>query len=321
MVHAVPFWAYVAFLAFIAGMLVLDLGVFHRKAHAVGVREAGIWTLVWIVLALAFGAVVWRWRGATAGLEYLTGYVIEKSLSVDNIFVFLVIFNYFSLPPRLYHLVLAWGIIGAVLLRGLMIGLGSALVARFDWVLYVFGAFLVYTAFKLAFQKDEKMVLKDRWLIRMARGLWPLRADYRSEDFFVRSRGRWAMTPLFLAVLAVESTDVMFATDSIPAIFAVTRDPFTVFTSNIFAILGLRAMFFLVAGVIHRFRYLRGGLALILGVIGVKMLAEEVYPVPVMASLSVVGAILAGSVGLSLLADRLDRGGAPRRRGKLRGRA
>lgn len=301
---AVPIWAWVAFLGFVLGMLALDLGVFHRKAHAVKLREAAAWAAVWVSLSLAFGSLVWLWRGKTAGLEFLTGYLIEEALSVDNLFVFLVIFNYFSLPARLYHKVLVWGILGAIVLRGVMIGLGAALVARFDWVLYIFGVFLIYTAFKLATQRDEKADLEDKWVIRIARRVWPLTTTYRGGRFFARLRdGRWAMTPLFVTVLAVESTDVVFALDSIPAIFAVTRDPFIVYTSNICAILGLRAVFFLIAGVIHRFRYLRAGLSLILGVIGLKMLTEHWIHVPVPVSLGLVGGILGASVGLSLLAD------------------
>ena len=322
--ESVPVWAWVSFIGFVLGMLALDLGVFHRKAHAVGLREAAVWTVVWISLALVFGLVVWQWRGPDRGLEYFTGFLIEKALSVDNIFVFLVIFNYFSLPARLYHKVLVWGIVGAIVLRGVMIGLGAALVARFDWVLYVFGVFLIYTAFKLATQRDEAVNLDEKWIIRVARRFWPLTTSYRGGSFFARIRGGrgargggLAMTPLFITVLAVESTDVVFATDSKPAIFAITRDPFIVFTSNIFAILGLRAIFFLIAGVIHKFRYLRAGLSLILGVIGLKMLTQHWVHVPVPVSLGAVGAILVGSVGLSLLADWRERrrasGGARRR--------
>lgn len=299
-------WAWVGFLAFVAAMLALDLGVFHRKAHAVGLREAAGLAAMWVSLALAFNLLIWFWRGPQRALEFLTGYLIEESLSVDNLFVFLIIFKYFSLPPTLYHRVLVWGILGAVVFRGIMIGLGVALITQFHWILYVFGALLVYTAIKLAIHKGDQVHPDRNVLVRLARRFWPVTRGYVGGRFFVRqANGRWAMTPLFIVVLAVESTDVLFATDSIPAIFAITRDPFIVFTSNIFAILGLRAIFFLLAGIIHKFRYLRYGLSLVLGFIGVKMLIEfwNVH-IPILVSLAAVGVILGASIGLSWLADR-----------------
>jgi tellurite resistance protein TerC len=318
--EAVSLWAWVGFLSFVGLMLALDLGVFHRKAHVVGVREAAIWTVVWILLALAFGVLVWHWRGPTRGLEYFAGFLIEKSLSVDNLFVFMVIFSYFGLPPLLYHRVLVWGIVGAVVLRGIMIAVGVALIAKFHWVLYLFGALLLYTAFKLATQRGDEVHPDRNVLVRLVRSVWPVTSRYSGGRFFVRDRRRgWAVTPLFVVVLAIESTDVVFATDSIPAIFAITRDPFIVFTSNIFAILGLRAIFFLIAGIIHKFRYLRTGLALVLGIIGLKMLAEDFVHVPILVSLGAVGLILAGSVALSLLADARERGVMRRRRARGRG--
>ncbi len=300
-------WIWVGFLAFVATMMALDLGVFHRKAHVLGLREAARWVAVWVSLALIFNLLVWAWRGPASALEFLTGYLIEKSLSVDNLFVFLVIFKYFALPVALYHTVLVWGIVGAVVLRGAMIGAGAALIMQFHWVLWLFGLFLIYTAIKLATQREEEVHPDRNALVRLARRIWPVTPRYVGGKFFVRRAGAWAMTPLFVVVLAVEGTDVLFATDSIPAIFAITRDPFIVFTSNIFAILGLRAIFFLLAGIIHKLRYLRYGLALVLGFIGVKMLIEAWVHIPTFLSLGIVGLILGGSVGLSLLADRRAR--------------
>lgn len=299
-------WMWAGFLAFVAVMMALDLGVFHRRAHAVSLREAGGMTVFWVGLALGFNLLIWAWRGPTSALEFTTGYLVEESLSVDNLFVFLIVFKYFALPASQYHRVLVWGIIGAVLMRGLMIGLGAALISRFHWILYLFGAALVVTAIRLAVSQEGEQVHPGRnLLVRLARRIWPVTHGYRGGAFFVRTRtGRLSMTPLLLVVLVVESTDVVFAVDSIPAIFAITTDPFIVFTSNIFAILGLRSIFFLLAGIIHKFRYLRYGLALVLGFIGVKMLVEPWVHIPILASLGVVGATLTGSVVLSLLADR-----------------
>jgi tellurite resistance protein TerC len=305
-----PAWVYAAFFAFVAVAVVVDLFVLHRKAHVVSLREAGAMALGWVSLAVGFNLLVWWWRGPTAALEFATGYLIEGSLSVDNLFVFLVIFKYFALPLAQHHRVLVWGILGAVLMRGLMIFTGAALVARFEWILDVFGALLVFAAVKLARQREGEAVDPRRnVLVRLARTVWPVTPRYHGGRFFVRlgRTGRLAATPLLLVVLMVESTDVIFAVDSIPAIFAITRDPFIVFTSNIFAILGLRAIFFLLAGVMHRFRYLRYGLAVVLGFIGLKMLAERWVHVPILLSLGFVGAALSASVGLSLLAEARER--------------
>ncbi len=298
--NSVPLWAWLAFLAFVAAMLFLDLAVFHRKVHVIKLREAAKLSAMWVSLALGFGVIVWLWRGPNSALEYFTGYLLEESLSVDNLFIFLVIFRYFSLPQRLYHYALVWGILGAVILRGAMILAGAALIGIFHWILYVFGALLILTAVKLATQSEEGVDPANNMFVRAARWFFPVSPHYAGTRFLAKGRGgTMAITPLLLVILALESTDVVFAVDSIPAIFAITRDPFIVFTSNIFAILGLRAIFFLLVGVIHRFSYLRFGLALVLGFIGTKMLLESWIHVPVHVSLGVVALILSCSILLS----------------------
>lgn len=297
---SVPIWAWFGFLAFVAAMLFLDLAVFHRKAHIIKLPEAFKLSVMWVSLALSFWIIVWVWRGANSALEFLTGYLLEESLSIDNLFIFLVIFRYFSLPQRLYHYALVWGILGAVILRGAMILAGAALIGTFHWVLYIFGALLILTAIKLAMQTEEGVDPASNIFVRAARRFFPVSPHYSGNKFLIKRRnGSIAITPLLLVILALESTDVVFAVDSIPAIFAITRDPFIVFTSNIFAILGLRAIFFLLVGIIHRFRYLRFGLALVLGFIGVKMLLESWIHVPVHISLGVVALILTCSILLS----------------------
>jgi len=305
-----PAWVWIAFLAFVAVMMAIDLVVFQRRAHVVSMREASAWTAVWVALALAFGALVWGWRGPQRGLEFFTGYLIEESLSLDNLFVFLVIFRYFSLPENQYRNVLTWGILGAIVLRGTLILAGVALIGRFGWIVWILGAFLVYTAVKLLFQDEEVRIDPERsWLVRAARLFFPVEPRHLHGKYLVRDKdGRWAMTTQLIVLLVVSAADVAFAVDSIPAIFAVTNDPFVAFTSNMLAVMGLRAIFFLLAGLLHRIRYLRQGLALVLGFIGVKMLAESWVHVPIMASLAVVAAIIAGCVVISLLADsRRDR--------------
>ncbi len=297
-------WLYAGFLSFVGVMMALDLGIFHRKAHVVSLKEAAIWSAIWVGLALLFAAGVWKFRGGEAGLAFLTGYVVEESLSVDNLFVFLVIFRYFALPRHLFHKALVWGILGAILTRGIMIGIGAAVISRYHWVLYLFGALLVITAIKLFREGDGDHVDPgNNPLLRWARKLWPVTKTYQGGSFFVTRDGRTAATPLFLVVLVVESTDIVFAVDSIPAIFAITQDPFIVFTSNMFAVMGLRSIFFLLAGILHSFRYLKVGLALVLGFIGVKMLVEPWVHVSIGTSLAVVAVTLAGSIVASLLAD------------------
>ena len=285
-----------SFLAFVLAMIGLDLGVFHRRAHVVKLPEALTWTFVWISLALAFNVLVYflyarNWMGwdvdsspltgQDAALQFLTGYVVEKSLSVDNIFVIAMIFAYFRVPLEMQHRVLFWGILGAIILRGLMIALGVALIARFDWILFVFGTLLVFSAARLLIIRHDNLRPERNFLLRLARRLYPVTDDFVGTHFVVRRNNQLAVTPLALTLLLVESSDVMFAVDSIPAIFAITRDPFIVFTSNIFAILGLRSLYFALAGLMHRFRFLKMSLVFILAYIGMKMILAHYYPIPV----------------------------------------
>jgi len=292
---------WLGFTAFVVAMLVLDLSVFHRRAHAVRMREALIWTGVWIGMALLFNLGVYLWFGARTGLEFLTGYLIEKALSVDNIFVFLVIFAYFRVPGALQHRVLFWGILGALVTRAIFILLGAALLHRFHWVIYLFGGFLVFTGIKLLFQGEGEVHPERNPVLRLFARLVPTVTDYRGARFTVIQAGRRYATPLLMVLIVVETTDLVFAVDSIPAIFAVTRDPFIVYTSNIFAILGLRALFFVLAGTMNKFHYLQVGLGLVLAFVGVKMLIADVYKVPVGISLGVIATLLAGSMIASLL--------------------
>lgn len=299
-------WGWVGFNVVVLAILALDLGVLHRRSAKVSLKEAATWSAVWVALSLCFAFAVYRTMGKESGLEFLTGYLIEYALSVDNIFVFVLIFSYFNVPEKYQHRVLFWGIIGALVLRGVMIVAGSALVTRFAWTLYIFGAFLVFTGVKMALQKDEDAYNPERDpILRLARRLVPVTEDYRGDKFFVREpdkrgRARYAATPLFIVLLIVDTTDIIFATDSIPAIFAVTRDPFIVYTSNICAVLGLRALYFLLASVVDKFVYLKLGLSLVLIFIGGKMLLEHFVHLPIVASLGVVGAVLAASIVASL---------------------
>jgi tellurite resistance protein TerC len=299
-------WGWVGFNVVVLAILALDLGVLHRRSEKVSLKEAATWSAVWVALSLGFAFAVYQTMGKEPGLEFLTGYLIEYALSVDNIFVFVLIFTYFGVPEKYQHRVLFWGIIGALLLRGVMIIAGSALVARFSWSLYIFGAFLVFTGLRMALQKDEDVYNPERDpILRLARRLVPVTEDYHGDKFFVRQpgkkgRSRYAATPLFIVLLIVDTTDIIFATDSIPAIFAVTRDPFIVYTSNICAVLGLRALYFLLASVVDKFVYLKLGLSLVLVFIGGKMLLEHFVHLPIVASLGVVGAVLAASIVASL---------------------
>ncbi|WP_322821071.1 TerC family protein [Chloroflexus sp.] len=310
----ITLWAWIGFHAIVFLVLALDLGVFHRHSHKVSIREAGLWTLVWITLSLIFNGIIWLWRGPEDGLNFLTGYLVEYSLSVDNIFVFVLLFSYFRVPAQYQHRVLFWGILGALIMRGTMILLGSALVEQFEWILYLFGAFLLVTGVRLIFQDDEPEVDPQRnLLVRLARRLLPITPDMRGDRFFVREADRFSATPLFLVLLIVESTDLLFAVDSIPAIFGITHDPFIVYTSNICAILGLRSLYFLLAGVMESFYYLRFGLAIILSFIGVKMLTPLVsgwflgghgVHIPTTISLGVIVVTLLASVVASLIRSR-----------------
>ena len=299
-------WGWVGFNVVVLAILALDLGVLHRKSEKVSLKEAATWSAVWVALSLCFAFAIYRTMGEESGLEFLTGYLIEYALSVDNIFVFVLIFSYFNVPEKYQHRVLFWGIIGALILRGVMIVAGSALVTRFSWTLYIFGAFLVFTGVKMALQKDEFAYNPERDpVLRLSRRLLPVTAEYRGAKFFVREpdpagKLRYAATPLFIVLLIVDTTDVIFAMDSIPAIFAVTRDPFIVYTSNICAVLGLRALYFLLASVVDKFVYLKLGLSLVLIFIGAKMLLEPFIHIPIVGSLGVVGAVLGASVLASL---------------------
>ena len=297
-----PLWVWFAFIGAVLGMLALDLGVFHRKAHTVSVREAATWSAVWVALSLAFAALVYVWQGPDKGLEFLTGYLIEKSLAVDNIFVFVLVFSFFATPQIYQHRVLFWGVIGALVMRGIMIFLGAALIEQFHWILYVFGGLLLLTGVRMLFQKhDADVDLNKNPAVRLARRLFRVSDDYDGQKFFTVKIGVRMATPLFLVLIFIEATDLVFAVDSIPAIFAITTDPFIVFTSNVLAILGLRSMYFLLANVVHRFVYLKTGLSFILVFIGVKMLLLDVFKIPTAVSLGVVMGILTLSVVLSLL--------------------
>jgi tellurite resistance protein TerC len=298
---ATNIWFWVGFIAFVLTMLALDLGVFHRKAHAVRPREAGIWVAIWVSLALIFAAGLWYFEGRQIALTFLTGYVIEESLSVDNLFVMVVIFNYFSVPAATQHRVLFYGILGALVMRGIFIGLGTLLVTKFGWILYVFGAMLLVTGVRMMFKQDEEFEGEQNRVVRLVRRYVPLTPDYRGNSFFVTENGRRIATPLFLVLILVEFTDLIFAVDSIPAIFGITTDPFLVFTSNIFAILGLRSMYFLLAAVVERFYLLKYGLAFILSFIGVKMLGERFFHIDILLSLGIVLGTLALSIVASLI--------------------
>jgi TerC family integral membrane protein len=292
------------FMVIIVAVMAFDLFFLNRKAHVVAVKEALLWSALWIAVSLIFGAGVFVFLGDQKGMEYLTGYVIEKSLSVDNIFVFLVIFQYFAVPPYLQPKVLRWGIIGALVMRLIFILAGAALLSAFHWMIFVFGGILLYTAFRLATQKEHEVHPERNPVIRIFRRFMPVAPDYQGDRFFTRLDGPLLATPLLVVLLMIETTDVVFAIDSIPAIFAVTRDPFIVFTSNAFAILGLRALYFALAGIVGYFTYLRQGLVVILAFVGVKMIASEMYKIPTPVSLAVIAAILAVAIGLSLVARR-----------------
>jgi tellurite resistance protein TerC len=297
-------WLWAGFTLFVLAMLALDLGVFHRKAHTVSLREATAWSAVWITLALVFNAGIWYFRGPDAGVQFLTGYLIEKSLSIDNIFVIALIFGYFAVPAVHQHRVLFWGILGALVMRAAFILAGAALLEAFHWIIYVFGAFLIITGLKMALVRDTGIHPENNPVLRLVRRLVPVTPDYREGHFFVRESGRRLATPLFLVLVLIETTDLVFAVDSIPAIFAVTADPFLVYTSNIFAILGLRSLYFLLAGVMTKFVYLKLGLASVLMFVGTKMTITDLYKIPPMVSLVVVAVLLATAIGASLWKTR-----------------
>lgn len=291
-------WA--GFIAFVLALLALDLGVFHRKAHAVTVKEAAIWSAIWVTLALAFNALVVEWFGAERGLEFLTGYLIEKALAVDNIFVFYAIFAYFAVPAVYQHRVLFWGVLGALVMRAIFIFAGAALISQFHWVMYVFGAILVITAIKLFTMPDDGIHPERNPVYKLMRRILPAVNEYHGARFTIVQQGKRYATPLLIVLLLIEWTDLVFAVDSIPAIFAITSDPFIVFTSNIFAILGLRSLFFLLQGVIGKFHLLKPALAAVLLFVGGKMLLIDVVDLPIVVSLGVVAALIATGVIASL---------------------
>ncbi|SES37153.1 TerC family protein [Lentzea albida] len=299
----VPLWAWAAVLGVILLMLVIDLFA-HRRAQVIGVREAAVWSAVWLALGLGFGAVVWWVWGAEFAGQYFAGYVIEKSLAVDNVFVFAIIFGYFAVPREYQHRVLFYGVLGALVFRAVFIAAGSVLIASFAWILYVFGAFLVVTGIRMALHRNETMDPEHSVVLRLFRRLIPVTDTYHGAKFLVRQAGRWVATPLLAVLVLVEVTDVVFAVDSIPAIFAVTQQPFLVFTSNAFAILGLRALYFLLADLMHRFVYLKLGLALVLVWVGVKMLLLDIFKIPTGVSLAVVATVLVTAVTASWLRTR-----------------
>lgn len=295
------FW--VLFNLFVIAMLALDLGVFNRRAHSIGFREALGWSAMWVALAAAFAVLVYFWRGRTASLEFATGYLIELSLSVDNLFVFLVIFRYFHVPDTLQHRVLFWGILGALLARGTFILAGVGLIRQFHWIVYVFGMLLVWSGIKLLREGDKQINPEKNPVLRAFRRWMPVTDDYIGEKFWVRQPGLYA-TPLVVVLLVVETTDILFAVDSIPAVLAITLNAFIVYTSNVFAVLGLRSMYFAVAGMMDLFEYLHYGLSVVLIFIGAKMLASHYVTVPTHVALAVVAGVLALSVAASLVARK-----------------
>jgi tellurite resistance protein TerC len=295
-------WLWIGFNVFVLAMLALDLGVFHRKAHVVSIRESIIWTLVWIALAMVFNLGVAHYLGNGKALEFFTGYVIEKSLSVDNIFVIALLFSYFAVPAVHQHRVLFWGILGALIMRAAMIMLGAKLISEFAWIIYIFGAFLILTGIKMIVKREEEIHPESNPVVKLFRRFVPVTNGFRGGKFFVRENGVRMATPLFVVLLIVEFTDLIFAVDSIPAIFAVSTDPFIVYTSNVFAILGLRSLYFALAGVLDKFHYLKIGLGVVLSFVGVKMLLSHTpWKIDTLVSLGVIVAVLVSSVLASLL--------------------
>jgi tellurite resistance protein TerC len=303
----IAWYHWVGFILAVLVFLALDLGVFHKKAHAVKFKEALAWTTVWCVLAVLFGISLIYKRSKEEAIEFITGYVIELSLSMDNVFVIALIFSYFRIPMQYQHRVLFWGILGALIMRGVMIGMGAALIAQAHWVLYIFAVFLVFTGIKMLFSKEEGVHPDKNPLIRLAKKFCLVSTELKGQNFTTIIAGRRALTPLFLVLLMVETTDLIFALDSIPAIFAVTTKPFIVFTSNVFAILGLRSLYFVLAGAIEYFRYLKFGLSMVLIYIGVKMLIAEWYHIGSLQSLVVVGGIISLAMVFSVAAAWRDR--------------
>jgi len=298
---------WVAFAVIVVVLLVLDLKVFHRKSRVITLKESLLWTAFWVALALLFNLGIYLWRGHGPALEFLTCYLIEESLSIDNLFVFLLVFSYFAVAPAYQHKVLFWGIIGAIIMRLAFIEVGVTLLERFHWVFYIFGAFLVVTAIRMAFQRDEKIDPENNVVLRLFRRFVPVTSSYEEDRFFVKRAGRFVATPLFIVVLVVETTDLVFALDSIPAALAITLDPFIVYTANIFAILGLRSLYFALAGVMRLFHYLRYGLVVVLIFVGVKMLIADFYKIPTEIALGAVVGVLLISVIASIIWPRNEK--------------
>ncbi len=297
-------WLWSGFIAFVLFMLAIDLGIFHRKSHKVSFKEAAVWSLVWVSLAMIFNLIVWFQFGEVRATEFLTGYIIEKSLSVDNIFIFVIIFSALGIPSLYQHKVLFWGIISALIMRAGMIFAGTALMAKFHWLIYIFGGLLILTGIKLFIQRNKEQHPENTWSMRLAKKIIPSTHKFDGDKFFIIENGKRLATPLFMALILIEITDLIFAVDSIPAIFAITNDPYIVFTSNIFAILGLRSLYFLMEGLVERFIYLKVGLASVLIFVGLKMSLVDFYKVSPVTSLAVIALLLGTSIGASLWATR-----------------
>lgn len=294
-----PILFWILFNLFVLLMLALDLGVFHRKSHEVSLKEALTWTFVWVFLALVFNTLIYYWKGQQQALEFFTGYLVEKALSVDNIFVFIMIFSYFQIPSKYQHRVLFWGILGALVMRAIFIFAGVAMIEKFHFTIYLFGALLIYTGYKMFFHHSIKIEPDKNPVVRFFKKFMPVVPELRGDKFFVRENGTRYATPLFLVLILVETTDLIFAVDSIPAILAITQDQFIVYTSNVFAILGLRSLYFALAGVVHRFWLLSYGLAIVLVFVGIKMLMVDLYKIPIEWSLLFIGAVITGSILIS----------------------
>lgn len=295
---------WVLFLLFLITMLTIDLGVFNKKSHTIGYKEALLFSAVWITLALIFNFGVFRYMGNQKGMEFLTGYLLEYSLSVDNIFIFVLLFGFFNVPKRYHHKVLFWGIVGAIIMRAVLIGLGTALVSQFHWILYLFGIFLIITSIKMFFSKDDLIEPDKNPVVKLFRKYFPVKDSYVKDKFFVIENAKKFATPLFIVLIIIETTDLVFAFDSIPAILSITQDPFIVFTSNAFAILGLRSLYFALANLMDKFKYLKYGLALVLFFIGIKMLIADIFHITITISLIVVASLIFISVIISLISSK-----------------
>jgi len=304
--HSILLW--IGFNLFILVLLIIDLKVFNRKPHEISIKESLMWSGIWIAIALLFNVAVYFWLGRVSALQFFTGYLIEKSLSIDNLFVFLILFSFFKVPAIYQHKVLYWGILGALIMRGCLIVLGAALISRFHWIMYIFGIFLVFTGIKMAFQKGKQEVHPERNIIvRFFKKFFPVISEYREEKFFVKIDGKQYGTLLFIALIVIETTDLLFAVDSIPAIFAITQDSFVVYTSNVFAILGLRSLYFALAGIIDLFYYLRHGLSVVLTFIGLKMLFMGYIDIPIGIALGVVATVLLVAVAASIIRVKIQK--------------